>query len=75
VALAKDLVLEENEEALKLTSFREDFCGTVGQVMGGQKRYLVLRYGRPVAALVSMADLRALRLSSVQVSDDIAKTT
>ena len=49
------------EIRVKLTDVRPHLSELIGQVEFGGKKIVIERFGRPTAALVSMADLKRIR--------------
>jgi prevent-host-death family protein len=47
-------------ESLTLTEARQRLAAVIGNVLARGERYLITRRGQPVAALVSVEDLRGL---------------
>ena len=47
-------------KAMKASEVRDDFAETLNQVVYGGERVELARYGKPVAALISIEDLRLL---------------
>ena len=48
--------------SVSLTKLRESLPDTIGRVAHGKERLLIKRHNRPVAAVVSMDDVRLLEM-------------
>ena len=61
----RDLTPDERLDDLpsvSLTELRESLPDTIGRVAHGKERLLIKRHNRPVAAVVSMDDVRLLEM-------------
>lgn len=54
---------------LRVSAFRAEMCAHLKEVEMLQSRFRLLRAGRPLAAVVTLADLAALELVDTQSSE------
>lgn len=59
----------ESMKTITTVAARENFAELINQASYGGKRVILTRRGKPVAALVSLHDLRALEDNSTEISE------
>ena len=58
---------------LDMTAVRDDFSTTVNKVAYAEERVVIARHGKPVAALISLEDLKLLELLEDNADLDAAR--